>query len=201
MSEKVVKKQISEKTVIKAIIKGFIAYGVLFAFIFLFLSVIINYIGNFVKKENILIWNILISLISCIIIYTSLHLICKLSNFDLFKNCKLDKEKNTYVCHKLNVFYILCIVFFVILILTNFFVKFTNQKNEIYLSYHKYLNDLSNVKNGEALANNYLSEMKEEYDSNKKNVLIISVIIELGIVYSFISLIDYQKTLIETLNK
>ena len=43
--------------------------------------------------------------------------------------------------------------------------------------------------------------MKEEYDSNKKNVLIISVIIELGIVYSFISLIDYQKTLIETLNK
>ena len=43
--------------------------------------------------------------------------------------------------------------------------------------------------------------MKEDYDENKKNTLIISVIIELGIVFSFISLIDYQKTLIETYNK
>ena len=201
MSEKVVKKQISEKTAVKAIINGFIAYGVLFAILFLALGGVITYISKFVKEENIIIWEILVSLISCILIYSALHLICKLSNHDLFKNCKLDKEKNTYVCHKLNIFYILCIVFFVILILTSFFVKFTNQKNEIYLSYNKYLNDLSNEKNGQELANNYLLEMKEEYDINKKNTLIVSVILKLGIVFSFISLIDYQKALIETYNK
>jgi len=201
MSEKVVKKQISEKTAIKAIINGFIAYGVLFTFIFLAFGGIITYISQFVKRENIIIWEILISLISCILIYSALHLICKLSNHDLFKKCKLDKEKNTYVCHKLNIFYILCIVFFVIVILTSLFVKFTNQKNEIYLSYYKYQNDLSNEKNGQELANSYLLEMKNDYDENKKNTLIVSVILELGIVFSFISLIDYQKTLIEAHNK
>lgn len=201
MSEKIVKKQISEKTAVKAIINGLVSYGILFSFLFFILGIVIIYISKFVKQENIVLWEIVVSLIFCIFIYSALHLICKLSNYDLFKKCKIDREKNTYISHKLNIFYVLCILFFVIIIITSIFVRFTNQKNEIYLSYYKYLNDLSDEKNGTELANNYLLDMKADYEENKKNTLIVALILELGFVFSFISLIDYQKELIEKYNK
>lgn len=194
-------KQISEKTAVRAIITGFVAYGILFCFIFFIAGLGITYLSNFVKKENFLIWEILIGIISCIIIYFSSHLICKLSNIDLFNKCKVDKEKNHYISKKLNLFYLLCIVFFVIVIISSLFLKTTSLKNEINYSYNKYANDLSSEKNGEELANNYYYELLKEFNQNEKEIFLITVILELGVVYSFISLIPYQKELLDIYNK
>ena len=201
MKENISKKQISEKTAVKGIINGFISYGILFCFAFFLISILIIFIGKNVAEKNILIWETIVSILLCSAIYFTLHLVCKLSNYDLFRKCSVEKEKNNYISKRLNLFYLLCIIFFVIVIITSLFIRFENKQKEIYISYQKYLTDLGTENNGIELANFYYNEMIEDYKIERKNTLVVSVILELGLVYSFISLIPYQKKMIETYNK
>ena len=43
--------------------------------------------------------------------------------------------------------------------------------------------------------------MVNEFKFEKRNTLVVSIILELGLFYSFISLIPYQKKMLETYNK
>lgn len=201
MKENISKKQIPEKTAVRAIINGFVSYGILFCLPLLIIGIVLIYLSRNIAEQNILIWETLVSILLIIFIYLILHLVCKLSNYDLFKKCIVNKEKNKYISKKLNLFYLLCVIFFVLVIISSLFIRFENKQNEIYISYQKYMIDLSSEKNGVSLANHYYKEMLNEFKFEKRNTLVVSIILELGLFYSFISLIPYQKKMLEIYNK
>lgn len=195
------KKHISEKTAVKAIITGFVSYGILISFIFSLIAILFIYLSNNIETSNELLLKFCTSLFIAILIYIFIHLICKLSTIDLLKKCKFEKEKESFVCKKLNLFYLLCALFFILVILSSLYVRFSNQLYQINISYQKNLNDFSNTDFAFDFANAYKEEALEEFYYNRKMTLLVSVIIEIGIVYSFISLIPYQKKMLDIYNK
>lgn len=195
------KKEISEKTAIRAIITGFVSYGILIGFIFSVVLITLIYFSNNTEFSNEIAFKISTSIIISIFIYIFIHLICKLSNIDLLRKCKIDKNKEINVCKKLNLFYLLCTLFFVLIIIVSLYVKFSNQLYQINISYQQYLNDFSNTDFAYDFANNYKDGALEEFYHNRKTTLIAAVIIEMGLFYSFISLIPYQKKMLNIYNK
>ena len=195
------KKQISEKTAIRAIITGFVSYGILIGFIFSVISIVLIYFTNNIAFSNELSFKAIASIIASIFIYIFIHLICKLSNIDLLKKCKIDKKKEPYVCKKLNLFYLLCALFFILLIITSLYVKFSNELFQINISYEQHLNDFSRTKFAYDFANNYRDEALKEFYHNRQMTLIVVIVMEMGLVYSFISLVPYQKKMLDIYNK
>ena len=195
------KKEISEKTAIRAIITGFVSYGVLIGFIFLAISLLFIYLTNNLNFSNEIIFKTCTSIIFSIFIYIFMHLICKLSNIDLLRKCKIDKNKEHIICKKLNLFYLLCALFFILLVITCLYTRFSNQLYQINISYQQNLNSFSDSNLAYDFANNYKDGALKEFYNNRKITLIVAIILEIGLVYSFISLIPYQKKMLDIYNK
>ena len=197
------KKTISEKTAIKAIITGFVSYGILISFIFAILIILLAYLSNKFTLSTNLFCKILASLAFSFLLYFTIRLICKLSNIDLLRKCKFDKKQEVFACKRLNLFYLLCALFFILLIISSLIVRFNTQLSQIEYNYQSKLIDVS--QDDYNLAINYAEDYKKNalnnYYENREITLIISTIIELGLVLSFISLIPYQKELLDIYNK
>ena len=197
------KKEISEKYAILTIIRLFVSYGILISFLFSAIAIILIQLTNNVTFSNELIFRTSISLILSIFIYVFLHLICKLSNLDLLRKYKLKKEKEPYLCKKMNLFYLLCALFFVLLTITILYFDFSNELSQIDLACKQHFEGISLTDENlaHAFVNNYKESALKEFHYNQKMTLVVSIILELGMVYSFISLIPYQKKMLDIYNK
>lgn len=197
------KKEISEKSAIITLIRLFISYGILISFLFSVIAIVLIHFTNNVTFSNELVFRVSISMFFSIFIYIFIHLICKLSNIDLLRKYKLEKNKESYICKKMNLFYLLCALFFVLLTITGLYLKFSNELSQIDLACKQHLEGISLTDKTLAYAfvDNYRESALKEFHYNQKMTLVVSIILELGIVYSFISLIPYQKKMLDIYNK
>jgi hypothetical protein len=194
--EKLEKKEISSKTAVKGLINGFVAYGILILFIFLSLIILVSWgVNN--NKENID-YNVLkytLPVFAAFLIFFLIRGVCKLSTFDLFKKCKIKEDDIEKVSTKMNFFYIICIAFFVFLIIVCLLVRFNNEKITVQsysdMYYELYDEDFAEYKT---------TELIEEYETTKSDVIIQTMLLECGLLLGIFSLIPTQKKLIEEYN-
>ena len=188
------KKVISSKTAIKGLINGFVAYGILV--IFIFLSIIISVAWVINNNKNTINYNVLkysLPAIASILIFFLIRCICKLSTFDLFKKCKIEDNQIETVSTKMNLFFICVIIFSVCIIIFYLLTRFNNTliTLEINNYYSIYSEDFAEFKSNEILQN---------FDTEKSDVLIQTLIIEIGLLLGLFSLIPEQKKLIKKYN-
>jgi hypothetical protein len=191
------KKTISSRTAVKGLINGFVAYGVLIIFIFLAVTGLISWAVNNIKDTinyNVLKYSL--PLIAAFVLFFLIRGVCRLSTFDLFKKCKIEKQDVETVSSKMNLFFILCVMFFVFLIIFTLFIRFNNQlkiiQNESDSYYSSFTEDYAN----------YLSDKAyTEFEEQKNDTIIQTVIIECGLLFGLFSLIPTQKKLIEIYNE
>lgn len=200
MDTKKEKKVIPEKTVVRAIITGIVSYGLLIWFLIAILIVLLKYLSQNIAVQNQLTLNCILSLVGFILIFFLVRLTNRLANFDLFKKCKFNKEKESYVLKKLNLFFVVCAIFFAIAITTGFYIKFSNERINMDISYNQYCIDLKGSKNYTALVKEYKNNLYDEYKLNLMNTLSFALIISIGSVYSILALIPYQKRMLEIYN-
>lgn len=190
------KKDISVKTAVKGLINGFVSYSVLILFLFLILIIVGTWILN--NNQTNLNYDIIkftLPLIASIIIFFAVRAICKLSTFDLFNKCKIEKEKIESVSSKMNLFFIGCIVFSVIAIILFLTAKFHNQQLDIEEVRIEYYSTYSE-NYAESLTSNMISEFKIE----RSDTILQTLIIETGLLLGIFSLVPTQKKLIEKYN-
>lgn len=190
------KKEITAKATTKAIINGYIAYGILIGFIVYVLGLGVNSILKTLPNINGQGLSITISLIGAILLYFVLHGVCKLSIYDVFKKCKTNPENTSKVISRLNLFVILCVVFFAIASISILLINFNNQQQAIELATYKY-----SAIHSKEFVSKLENEMIIEFNETKANMVIATIILELGIVVSCFSIIPLQKKLIEKYNK
>lgn len=190
------KKDISEKTAVKALINGFICYGFILIFIFTSLIIVIAWAIN--NNKNALNYDVLkysLPILGAFIIFFLVRAVCKLSTFDLFKKCKIDKDKIDFVSSKMTAFFIAVIIFSILSIVLFLLMRFHNEKIDIekfdYIYHSTYTNELADA---------LIKEMTTESQENKTIVLIQTAIVEFGLILGTISLIPIQKKLIKEYN-
>ena len=190
------KKEIPSKTVAKAIINGYIAYGILSIFISLVIVSIINYILKSFSVSTIRGLYITLPLMAVIILYCIIHLICILSTYDVFKKCKTNPNNYKNIFKYLNIFFIICIILSIILFLGLLYLNLEYQTKSIQLAELKYKEVFSDEH-----INLLKNEMTEIYNESKTNLTISTVILEIGVAVSFLSLIPYQKKILLKYNE
>ena len=136
-------------------------------------------------------------ILAAFLIFFLIRTTCRLSTFDLFKNCKIDKKDIDAVCNKMNFFYICLVAFSVIVIILYLITRFSNEKLLI-------TRDLSQYSPSSISTSTYAEEKEKEliekYEDNKTNTLIQTTIIEMGLLLGIFSLIPNQRRLIERYN-
>ena len=180
------------KNVLKSNIILFLSYGILTGFIF---SIIIIFIKYALSDITNLFLSITLSLICSILIYCLLHFVCISSNIETFKKISLYPKNIPEFTKKMNLFFILCVIFSVVicigyLMLDNFI--FLNAVNHIHNKYDFISQDL---------ANNISNQIMIEYHNSFLSKVSSTIIIELSLVITFFSLIPYQKKLLKKYNK
>ena len=190
------KELISSGTAAKGLINGFISYGFLIGFIFLIIILIfINILNNIEGAKDINILNYTIPAIASIISFFLVRVVCNLSTFDLFKKCKIDKKEIDKVSSKMNLFYILFILFTLAIIIFNLSVRFKNQKIDIENTRNEYYEIYS-----KEFADALIVDMLEEFSINRLHSIAQAIIVEFGLFLGIFSLITTQKKLIEKYN-
>ena len=189
------KKSIVPRTAVKGLINGFVAYGILLVFIFLTVVVIVTWaIDNHKSTINYDVLKYILSVIAAFMIFFLVRLDCRLSTFDLFKNCKIEEKEVEGVCTKMNCFYICLVGFSVVAIIIYLMARFNNEKVQITRDLINY-NEVSS-----AYAEEKEQELIEEYETNKADTIIQTTIVEMGLLLGIFSLVPTQKKLIEKYN-
>ena len=195
MKEIIEKKNILPRTAVKALINGFVSYGILLLFIFL--SMIVLTVWAVDNNKDVIKYDILkytLPSIAAFIIFFFVRVTCRLSTFDLFKNCKIEKDEINNVCTKMNFFYICLIGFSVITIIIYLMTKFSNDRVQISRDIMIY-SEVNSV-----YAQEKESELIYEYEKNKSDIIMETMIVEIGLLLGIFSLIPKQKKLIERYN-
>lgn len=190
------KKEINSESVTKSIICGFVSYGIIAIFIFLLIASIINYSLKSFSSSTSKGLYITLPLMAVIILYCIIHLICRLSTYDVFKKSKTNPDNYKKIVKYLNIFFIICILLSVILFLSLLYLNLEYQVKSIELAELKYKEVFS-----EEHINLLKSEMIEVYNESKTNLITSTIILEIGVSFSFISLIPYQRKMILRYNQ
>jgi len=190
------KKNITSRTAIKGLINGFVAYSILIFFIIFILNIIISWqFENNINLKNNQILIYTIPTIGSIIIFFLIRGICKLSTFDLFKNCQIKDENINSVSSKMNLFFIGCIIFSVLIIIISLISRFNNEKINIQHFSNIYYSNFN-----ENFAEQLTNELIDEFKENQAKTLIQTIIVETGLLLGIFSLIPTQKKLIKKYN-
>lgn len=190
------KKEITAQTTVRAIITGFASYGIILVFISLLVYAIAeNFLSNFEGSSTTGLY-ITIPSIAVVLLFLALHLVCKVSTYDVFKKCKTNEENYKKINKFMNIFFIACIILVVILFtqLLNLNLKF--QLASIDYSLMKYKRVFS-----EGHIELLHEEMKAQFDASKINLTISTTILSIGTAISFLSLIPYQRKMITKYNE
>ncbi len=190
------KKEINSKIVIKSLINSFVCYGILCIFLCLFILSIVTYLLKGFSGTVASGLYITLPLMAIIILYFIVHSICKVSTYDVFKKCKTNPDNYKDIIKNLNIFFIFCIIISIILFLGLLYLNLEYQTKSIELAELKYKEVFS-----QEHINILKSEMLNTYNESKTNLIISTVILEIGISISFLSLIPYQRKMILRYNK
>lgn len=189
------KKSVLPRTAVRGLITGFVSYGIILMVIFLAAVVLITYfIDNHKDIMNYDILKYTLPLLAVVTIFFLVRFTCKLSTFDSFKYCKIEKEEINEVCTKMNFFYICLIAFSVVVIIVYLITRFSNERVQInrdLMIYRQYNSIYAEEKEREII---------DEYESNRVNTLFQTVVAEIGLLLGIFSLIPVQKKLIERYN-
>ena len=185
------KKEISARTTVKAIITGFVSYGIIIGFLLLVVALIFSTTISNIPDANQKVLSISLPLLFAFILYFVIHSICKISTIDLFKKCKTNSENLPEISQKMNLFFLVCIILFVILSNCLLVLKLSNERKSIDVASETY-NQVFSDNFTKTLTN----EMLADYNETKNQTLVSAIIIELSLVVSFFSLIPYQKKMI-----
>ena len=189
------KKSIVPRTAVKALINGFVAYGILIFFIFLTITIFTTWIlDNNMDKINYDVLKYSLPLIAAFLIFFLVRVTCHLSTFDLFKNCKIEKEEVDQVCTKMNFFYICMIAFAVAAIVLYMVMRFSNERIQVDRDLMAYKETNS------VLAEEKEKELIQAYEENKANTLVQTLIVEVGLLLGLFSLVPTQRRLINRYN-
>lgn len=194
-SKKNEKKSILPRTAVKGLINGFISYGILLIFIFLTITIFVTWIVD--NNRNVVDYETLkytLPLMASFLIFFFVRATCRLSTFDLFKNCKIEKEEVDKVCTKMNFFYICLVAFSVATIIIYLITRFSNERVQISRDVMIY-NQTDSV-----YAEEKEAELIEQYEMNRANTLIQTLIIEMGLLLGIFSLIPTQRRYINIYN-
>ena len=191
MKETEEKKVIPAKTVVKGLITGFVSYGIIIGFLLLVVALIFSTTISNISDANQKVLSISLPLLFAFILYFVIHSICKISTVDLFKKCKTNSENLPEISQKMNLFFLVCIILFVILSNCLLVLKLSNERKSIDVASETY-NQVFSDNFTKTLTN----EMLADYNETKNQTLVSAIIIELSLVVSFFSLIPYQKKMI-----
>lgn len=191
MKETEEKKVIPAKTVVKGLITGFVSYGIIIGFLLLVVALIFSTTISNIPDANQKVLSISLPLLFAFILYFVIHSICKISTIDLFKKCKTNSENLPEISQKMNLFFLVCIILFVILSNCLLVLKLSNERKSIDVASETY-NQVFSDNFTKTLTN----EMLADYNETKNQTLVSAIIIELSLVVSFFSLIPYQKKMI-----
>lgn len=194
--ERVELKEISAKTTVKAIITGFVSYGIITIFICLLIFAIGNYLLSQVTSSAASGLYITLPLLAAIMLYFIIHLICRISTYDVLKKCKVNPDSYKSIIKSLNIFFVICIILSIILFLSLLYLNLQYQLKSI---------ELASVQYREVFSENHIkilqSEMNSIYEVSKSNLTKSTVILVIGLSISFLSLIPYQRKMIVQYNR
>ena len=193
--EVVEKKSIVPRTAVNALINGFVAYGILLIFIFLTIAIFTTWVVD--NNRDVVNYDVLkytLPLMAAFLIFFLVRGTCRLSTYDLFKNCKIEKEEVDNVCTKMNFFYICLVAFSVATIIIYMITRFSNERIQIARDLMVY-NQANSI-----YAEEKEEELIEEYEINRANTLVQTLIVEMGLLLGIFSLIPNQRRLIERYN-
>lgn len=189
------KKNIIPRTAVKGLINGFISYGILLVFIFLSITVVVTwFVDNHIASINYNVVKYTLPIMGAFLIFFLVRATCRLSTFDLFKKCKIEKDDVNKVCSKMNFFYICVVAFSIIAILTYLMARVGNEKVQITRDLMNYSSSVS------AYAEKKEQELIVKYEEERADALTQTLIIETGLLLGIFSLIPNQKKLIERYN-
>lgn len=190
------KKEISAKTTVKAIITGFVSYGIIVIFICLLIFAVGNYFLKQFSSSTSRSLYITLPLMAVIFLYFIIHVVCRLSTYDVFKKCNTNPGNYKKIIKTLNIFFIICIILSIILFLSLLYLNLEFQSKSIELAVLKYKEVFSD-QHIELLK----AEMNDMYNTSKTNLTISTVILEIGVSLSILSLIPYQRKMILKYNE
>lgn len=193
--KRVQKKEITAGTTVKAVITGYIAYGVLVGFIVFMIGLAVNWAVSQIPNANYKVLSITLPILGVFFLYFIMHGVCKLSIYDVFNKCKTNKEGLEKVYTRLNLFLLIFVAFSVISVVGLLTMNLNTQKRSIVVASYQY-STIHSQEFTEELTN----EMLNDYQKQRQNSIISTIILELGIAMTSFSLIPYQKKLIEEYN-
>lgn len=194
-SKEKAKKVISERTAVKAIITSYVCYGLLIFFMFNLLknsvsSAILANIEQNLPKLGYIVPTMFGIMTICLI-----HILCRICTLDVFKKCKLDKEKEKYVNRNLK-------IFFVVIILFSIFYSFISLSIAVNMDLQSV--NLSSVQYGQVFSplftKELTNEMIKDFNNFKDYAFKDTFISEIFFIIGFISLASFQRKMIETYN-
>lgn len=190
------KKEISLGTTVKAVITGYVAYGILIGFAVYILGIIINWVLNSLSSTNMYMISATVSLLEVIFLYFIIRGICNLSVHDVFKKCKTNPENLQKIIARLNFFIIIVIAVFMLGSIEILILDLNYEEKSIVVFSYQY-----KTIHSEEFAADLTNDMLEEFKEERNNKIISTIILELGVVVSLLSVIPLQKKLITESNE
>lgn len=194
--KRVQKKAITAGTTVKAVITGYIAYGVLVGFIVFMVGLAVNWVVSQIPNANHRVLSITLPILGVFFLYYIMHGICKLSIYDVFSKCKTEAEGLEKIYTRLNLFLLIFIAVSVVCVVGLLTMNLNSQRRSIVVASYKY-----STIHSQEFTTELTNEMLENYQEQRQNSIISTIILELGIVMTTFSLIPYQKKLIEEYNE
>ena len=190
------KREINTKTTVTAIITGFVSYGIIVLFISWIILLIANSVLNNFHGSSSRGLYITLPLMAVLIIYCIIHMLCRISTYDVFKKCKTNPENYRNIDMFLNIFFVAVIIISMIAFLGLLSRNLKYQQKSIEYATVQYKQVFS-----ESHINTLVEEMNTNYNDSRINLTISTVILEIGCAVSFLSLIPYQKEMISKYNQ
>ena len=196
--EKSKKNKITSKRVTKGLIIGFLSYGLLVGFIYcIFIALLYTYYqtNNF-NQTNPILLSVCISLLIAMGIVVLNYGICKLSTMDVLKKAKLSNDLMKKSSSSMGTFFI-CLMIVVVLFLNySLLIKIANERNSLMLSRNEIFTSEFSDKTAQSIFDKELSQ----FELTKKCTIIRTLILEFAFIFSFISLMPYQKRILNKYN-
>lgn len=185
-------KEKNYKEIIISTIVHFLTYTIIIIFLF---SLITFWVKHALKGVHNDLLTVCLSLISAILIYHSLHFACKSSTIENLKNSKLDKNSSELFLKRMNLLFVLCVLGSILFSLSYIIldkIAFMNSINQVYDQYYVVSSEL---------ADKLINYLETEHHASIFGKIYSLIIIEISTVISFMSLIPYQKKVLEKFNK
>jgi len=185
-------KEINYKKVINSNIVSFLSYGILTGFIFILLVIIAKCAVYKIYNTAL---SISLGLIGSIIIFFLVRFVCRSSSYETLKKSKIANEYCNKFLSNMNLVFILCIIISILIFIGYIIVNVNLYLVAIDDAYSQY-----GIVSAD-FTNRVVNNIREEYYLTIQTKFLSYTIMELSLVTSFLTLIPYQKELLEKYNK